>query len=92
MSDEQKVKYLNTLEKLRQSIGGCFGSEDGIFAGHPADEERAKVIRKDAEGIGVRLVEMQELVLGYLYRRQYQAEHIKTQTDAATKFFEKKLK
>jgi len=45
MTDSQKVKKLDTLEYLGAKVGGWFGCDDSIFAGHAFDEERAKEAR-----------------------------------------------
>lgn len=91
MTDAEKIKHHDTITDIRERIGGCFGTADGIFAGHPFDEERAKEHRKSAADNGISLAEMQDIILGYLYRKGYIAEHIKKQFDKATKFFAKKL-
>lgn len=79
------------LEVLRTRIGGCFGTTDGIFAGHPSDEERAKELRKLALDNKITLCEIIEITLGYLHVRGYNGDHIKIQIGKATKMFEKKL-
>lgn len=42
MTNQEKIDKLDTLETIRTRIGGCFGSADKLFAGHPNDEKRAK--------------------------------------------------
>ena len=79
------------MELLRQRIGGCFGTADGIFAGHPSDEGRAKELRKIAEDTKITLQEIKELTLGYLYGRGYHGDHIKEQISKVTKMFGKKI-
>lgn len=91
MTNEEKIIRHDTLEILRQRIGGSFGSEDGIFAGHPSDKERAKEFRKLAFDKGITLIEIREITLGYLYKKNYIAEHIKEQIDKVTIYFAKKI-
>ena len=77
MTDQEKIMRHDTLELLRTRIGGCFGTSDGIFAGHPNDEERAKELRKIALDNKITLREIREITLGYLHGRGYFGEHIK---------------
>lgn len=91
MTDQEKIIRHDTLEFLRQRIGGCFGTADGIFAGHPNDEERAKELRKLALNNKITLQEIRELTLGYLYGRGYIGDHIKEQLNEVTKMFGKKI-
>ena len=91
MTDQEKIMHYENIEFLRPRIGGCFGAADRIFAGHPADESRAKELRKLAADNQISLAEIQELALGYLYREGVLAEHIKKQTEKVTTFFSKKL-
>lgn len=41
----------SVLKTFRSKIAGCFGMDDGIFAGHPFDEKRAKELRAFAKKI-----------------------------------------
>lgn len=91
MTDQEIINHHNTITEIRQRIGGCFGSADGIFAGHPSDEERAKELRNLAADNHISLGEVQEIVLGYLYRKGFFEEHVKDQFENATKLFSKKL-
>ena len=91
MIDKAKIIRHDTLETLRQRIGGCFGTADGIFAGHPSDEERAKELRKLAFDNKITLQEIRELTLGYLHGRGYYGDHIKEQLEEVTKMFGKKI-
>lgn len=88
MIDQEKITRHDTLEVLRTRIGGCFGTTDGIFAGHPNDEERAKELRKIALDNKITL---REINLGYLHGRDYIGDHIKEQLERVNKIFEKKL-
>jgi len=92
MTDKEKISRHDTMEILRQRIGGCFGTADGIFAGHPNDEERAKELRKLAFDNHITLQEICELTLGYLHGRGYHGDHIKEQLTEVTKMFGKKIK
>ncbi len=91
MTDQVKIIRHDTLETLRLRIGGCFGSADGIFAGHPADEERAKELRKLASDNQITLTEIEELALGYLFKKGFVGPHIKKQLEKVTKYFGKKI-
>lgn len=91
MTDQEKIMRHDTLELLRTRIGGCFGTADGIFAGHHNDEERAKELRKIAFDNKITLREIREITLGYLHGRGYFGEHIKEQLEEVTEMFGKKL-
>lgn len=91
MTDKEKIQRHDTIDEIRTRIGGCFGTADGIFAGHPLDEGRAKDLRKLAANNQLTLQEVREIALAYLYGKGYIAEHISEQMDKVTKFFAKKL-
>jgi hypothetical protein len=91
MTNKEKISRHDTLEVLRQRIGGCFGTADGIFAGHPNDKDRAKELRKLAFKNKITLVEIRELTLEFLHRHGYQGDHIKEQLIEVTKMFNKKI-
>lgn len=91
MTEKQKIKKLEALEEINARIGGCFGDQDKIFAGHPMDENLAKEFRKLASENNITLSEMQNIVSGFLFRTGFYAEHCKEQTKKATDFFAKKL-
>jgi len=89
MTNQEKINKLDSLEEIRTRIGGCFGSADKIFAGHPLDEGRAKEIRKLANDNGIEPEEIQNIVIGYLFRTGFPADHVYEQTKRATIFFNK---
>ena len=91
MTDKEKIKKYDALAETQERIGGCFGSADKIFAGHPNDEKRAKTLRSVAKKGGVTLNEMQNILAGYLYRTRFPADHVKKQMKKASSFFGKKL-
>ncbi|OJW80272.1 MAG: hypothetical protein BGO69_05420 [Bacteroidetes bacterium 46-16] len=90
MSREHDLK-VEVLDSLKQSMPGCFGSEDGIFAGHPADEKRAKELRRIATDKGISLNEVLQIAQEYMQRKNYIKEHIEEQMTEIRKFFSKKL-
>jgi hypothetical protein len=91
MTDQEKVARHDTIDEIRTRIGGCFGTADGIFAGHPSDEKRAKDLRKLASNNNLTLQEVREIALSYLYGKGYIAEHISKQMDKVNKLFGTKL-
>ena len=91
MTDQEKILRHDTIDEIRTRIGGCFGTADGIFAGHPLDEDRAKELKKLASNSKLTLQEVREIALAYLYGKGYIAEHISKQMDKVTMFFAKKL-
>jgi hypothetical protein len=88
MTPENKLK---TIEWIRRKFGGCFGTADGIFAGHSADETRAKEIRSLAAGNGVTLKEMEEIAMDYLAKKGCHEDHIREQMADIHSFFSKKI-
>lgn len=91
MTDQEKINRHDALIFLRERMGGCFGSADGIFAGHPFDEKQAKELLKYAAENNISLQEIKEIALGYLYSKGYVFEHIKQQLPKVIKYFGKKL-
>lgn len=92
MTDKEKTEKLDALDNINNRIGGCFGDQDKIFAGHTLDENRAKEFRKLAVKNKITLFEIQNIVSGYLFRTGFHAGHCKEQTEKATIFFKTKLK
>jgi hypothetical protein len=91
MTDQKKILRHDTIEDLRSRIGGCFGSSDGIFAGHPEDEKRAKELREIAFNNNITLGEITEITLGYLHGKGFICEHIKEQLNKVTQMFSEKI-
>ncbi|KAB2879750.1 hypothetical protein F9K33_07910 [bacterium] len=91
MTDQEKINRHDALIFLRERMGGCFGSADGIFAGHPMDEKRAKELRQYAAENNISLQEIKEIALNYLYSKSYISEHIEEQLPKVIKYFGKKL-
>lgn len=91
MTEQEKITRHDTIDEIRTRIGGCFGTVDGIFAGHSSDEGRAKELRKLAHSSKLTLQEVREIALAYLFGKGYIPEHISEQMDKVTKFFAKKL-
>lgn len=81
------MKPLSILTKDR----GCFGDQDGIFAGHQLDEDRAKELRKFALSKNVSLDDMKNAALTYMTAREHSQGHINEQMLEIGKFFGKKL-
>lgn len=92
MTDKEKINKIDALEEIQTRIGGAFGTADLIFAGHPLDEGRAKEFRTLAFNNNITLNEIQNISLGYLYRKNCSHVHTIEQLEKITKFFGKKLK
>lgn len=91
MTDKQKAAVLDTLDELTRRIGGCFGTADKVFAGHPNDEERAKELRQLAFDNGVSLQRVMQIVDSYLLNTGFVKEHLQEEQGSARAFFSKKL-
>ena len=79
MTTQEKELHYDTTVNLRRTVGGWFGSEDLIFAGHKLDEDRAKEAIKNAVKAKFTLGEFLEIPLGYLYTKGCNKEHIDEQ-------------
>ena len=79
----------NILEEIRKKIGGWFGDQDGIFAGHTLDEQRAKEHRKLAAEYGISLSEIEDLATEYFNKKGFIVEHQEEQLKRIRKFFSK---
>lgn len=53
----------------QQKVPGSFGSEDCIFAGHPLDEERARVAIKEAKASGATRDEFEKEAVYHVYKK-----------------------
>ena len=91
MTDKEKILRHDTLITLRTRIKGCFGSEDGIFAGHTMDSGRAKELRKLALQDQITLTEISELALAYLFDNASDITHITQQLEKVKHFFGEKI-
>ncbi|MFZ4401967.1 MAG: hypothetical protein ACOYO1_18200 [Bacteroidales bacterium] len=89
MTDQEKIIHYETIENLRQKIGGCFGDMDGIFAGFTTDEKRAKELCKEAYKNKISFYEVHEILLGYMFNKNYPYDHINQQLEKANKIFSK---
>ena len=87
MTDQEKINRRDTLELLRQQIGGCFGRVDKLFARHPLDEERAKNLCVIALENKITLQEINEIILEYLHEQLSNSEHINSEFEEAKKMF-----
>lgn len=91
MDEQEKSKNLDALNDIRKQINGCFGIVDFKW-GYPLDEERAKEIRIKAFENNISLNDMQDIILGFLFRSGSSFEHINTESKKALDFFARKIK
>lgn len=89
MTEAEKHKHQEAFVFIRERIGGCFGSDDGIFAAHFADEESARKLRALAKRNGVQAQEVISIAHRYLLGKGFQANHIAEQMQKITVFFSK---
>ena len=75
------------LHEIRKRIGGCFGTQDKIFAGHKFDENHSRELRKIADGAAIPRNVMLRIVTDYL--QGCHPDHINEQVKRAEKFFKK---
>lgn len=92
MTNQEEITRQNILSDIRARIGGCFGCADGLFAGHPFDEERAKELRKLAYDNEIPLIKMSGITLDYLTTKGYNEDHIRNEMKKVNTYFSKKLK
>ena len=91
MTDKEKIMRHDALETLRQRIGNCFGSVDGLFAEHPDDMLKARELRQIAYKNKITLQEIIEMTFGFLYGCNYPDNHIKEQLIKVKEMFQKKI-
>jgi hypothetical protein len=72
---------------IERTIGGCFGSADCEFAGHPNDKAAAKEIKKLVTVQELDKGKVQKLIEKFLYKEEVSADHLKNQVELAIKFF-----
>lgn len=93
MTNEEKIMRHDALELIRQKIGPCFGYMDILFANHPSDKNHAEWIRDIAYNNKITLVEIKEILFGYLLIRQRIAfETVEREIPKFEAFFAEKLK
>lgn len=77
----------DAYELLEKTIGACFGSADGIFAGHPSDQKVADEKKQLIMGNALYKERVQKIVEKYLYEQGYAGAHLIEQATAAMDFF-----
>lgn len=76
LTNEEKIMRYDTLVTLRQRIGSCFGTDDGLFANHISDENNALELLEFAIQNNILIQEIIELAFGNLYEKNYPINHI----------------
>lgn len=75
----------------KQKVAGGFGSADVIYAGHAADEQRAKEAIKDAKTAGASFEDFEKEIVWHVYRKLtapgMQQTHIEEQVAQAKKLW-----
>lgn len=77
----------DAYELLKQTIGACFGSADGIFAVHPSDQMAAVEKKQLIMDNALDMERVRTIVEKYLYDQGYSGTHLSEQTSAAMDFF-----
>ncbi len=90
MENDSKIRYFDSLIEIRSKIAYCFGEVDGKW-GHASDELRAEQIVEIARTNNISLNDIQDIVLGFLFRLPCHLEHINEESEKAMNFFSKKL-
>ena len=67
-------------------VPGCFGGSDHIFAGHPADEKRAKELRKVCSEQRIRMDDVAKAIGHFLKSKKVGDALIQEQVERARKF------
>jgi hypothetical protein len=79
------------ISSISTQIGGCFGCDDKIFAGHPNDEDRAKDIIKRCRENNISRMELEGIILRFLHSElKDNMNGIKTSYDTVVDFLNKK--
>lgn len=77
---------MQNLDKIKSLIPGCFGSEDKIFALHPADEQQAKKVVKLCRASGISFESCLGLFQTFLGTKVPEYEKINGQMEEIKKF------
>lgn len=67
-------------------VPGCFGSSDHIFAGHPAEEKRAKELRKVCSEQRIAMADVARAIEHFLKSKKVGDARIQEQVERAGKF------
>ena len=68
-----------SLDELRAMVPACFGSEDRIFAGHPADSQRARGLLSSFWESDFSFEDFEQIIRDYLVGLECSDEHIEEQ-------------
>ena len=67
-------------------VPGCFGGSDHIFAGHPAEEKRAKELRKVCSEQRIPMDDVAKAIEHFLKSKKVGDAFIQEQVERARKF------
>ncbi len=67
-------------------VPGCFGGSDHVFAGHPAEEKRAKDLRKVCADQKIGMDEVVGAIEHFLKSKKVGDAQIQAQVERAKKF------
>ena len=67
-------------------VPGCFGGSDHVFAGHPAEEKRAKDLRKVCSEQHIAMEDVDKAIEHFLKSKKVSDAHIQEQVERARKF------
>ncbi len=91
MTDKEKINRFNIITYIREQMPNCFDITNGVFANTISTEKCAEELKQLSIENEINVIILEDIVLGYLYRKGYSGEHLKKQVKAASVFFAKSI-
>lgn len=77
---------MSKVKTWESHIPGCFGGSDHVFAGHPAEEKRAKELRKVCTEQKIAVEDVISAIEHFLKTKKATEAQIQEQVERAKKF------
>ncbi len=83
---ERRFEMSQKVKTWESHVPGCFGGSDHIFAGHPAEEKRAKELRKVCSEQRIPMDDVAKAIERFLKSKKVGDALIQEQVERARKF------
>ena len=83
---ERRFEKSQKVKTWESHVPGCFGGSDHIFAGHPAEEKRAKELRKVCSEQRIPMDDVAKAIEHFLKSKKVGDALIQEQVERARKF------
>jgi len=87
MTDKDKINKFNIITYIREQMPNCFDPNNGIFVDTLPAKKNAEELKLLVFENEINDIILEDIILGYLYRKGYSGEHLKKQVKAASIFF-----